>query len=551
MRINDVFKTSYSSWSGQFIRMVEDSCAESKGFKKEIASRVAALALLVIVPLELLFELPAAILIIPLFTDCGGGCGRSARNTIGSIATLFKSIATIFTGKLAGVSYDLYGEGISGALRDLVINPVKRSTLTAEKIRANLQTILTNSDSITQKSKRKAVGKQLASVAKSLARSLGCDESSRPHHHDYMDRTLGFEIIEKVLGHQRGLPTTSFIKAIAHQAHEEALPMVAGLMKNLLPVSTKELVKLILRWQKCDWWKYRNSQGVNRNVLDLLINQFFRQPNLTQADINVVMPIAMVWANSSTVEEALRHVTKEAAFDALKMHQDYCALPPSDRDRPLASNMPFLGSREIPKNNLVVLLPWLLDRCDSSEKEKMVIIFSVAMRAKDLDTIRKMLEGNRVSNDTVMQLFQELNRHRPYEKSARELHGATFDLVLTWLLKQPSLTQKTIHTVKTIHTLFSTLVRAMESEAAQKMLKDYRISNVVVIELLAEMNNRKPFDLEGQRRQQAIVAMLTTRMLDSRNSTSVKIPAALSSMISAMMTDKPTYWYNWSELYNR
>ncbi len=124
---SNILRTSYFSLAAQFVHLIEDYCATldarpritkcdaiKASLLKGLIKRVAAIALIVIASLDLLIELGA--------TLC---CkGRHARNIIATIATIFKSVAGIFTGQLPGVAYELYKEGFEGAFKEMVVEPL-------------------------------------------------------------------------------------------------------------------------------------------------------------------------------------------------------------------------------------------------------------------------------------------------------------------------------------------------------------------------------------------------------------------------------------------
>ncbi len=131
MDISNVLRTSYFSLSAKFIHLIDDCCenldarlkqqpritkcdAIKVTLLKALIKRVAAIALIVIACLDLLIETGLA-----LFCK-----GRQARNIIGTIATICKSVACILTGQLPGVTYDLYKEGFSGALKEMIVEPL-------------------------------------------------------------------------------------------------------------------------------------------------------------------------------------------------------------------------------------------------------------------------------------------------------------------------------------------------------------------------------------------------------------------------------------------
>ncbi len=131
MPIANALTTSYFSFAAKFIHLIDDYCENLDARLKQqpritkcdeikvtllkaLIKRVAAIALIAIACLDLLIELGSA-----LFCK-----GRQARNIIGTIATIFKSVACILTGQLPGVTYDLYQEGVSGALRQMVVEPL-------------------------------------------------------------------------------------------------------------------------------------------------------------------------------------------------------------------------------------------------------------------------------------------------------------------------------------------------------------------------------------------------------------------------------------------
>ncbi len=146
MSLDNICKTSFCSTSGQFILWVEAKCegynAETKPERNNalekasdpvdsitsgIIKRIAALAIIVIAVAELtLFEIHCLIFLplVCLDNQEAVAIKRHAKNITGSFATIFKCLLTIFTGNLPGVNYSLHGEGITPALKTLILEPM-------------------------------------------------------------------------------------------------------------------------------------------------------------------------------------------------------------------------------------------------------------------------------------------------------------------------------------------------------------------------------------------------------------------------------------------
>lgn len=500
MRIAELFKTSYCSWSGTFIRNVEDKCRKSDSpLMKMVMPRVAALALLVILPLELIVELPATILIAPLFVDSGGSTlGRNARNSLGTVATLVKSVATLVTGNLPEVGYKLYHEGVNDimqelvvkpllshkltksqintnlqmiftlfkddkktgiavAMRGLVIEPALTHTLTHEQIRANLIQICTRFKSITDQSECDDVGEQLASIAKKLG-SGRLPGVARVYERDNVLGDFGIEIIERVLVHQQGLPSRALLEVIIEQGLLSwGMPLIQRLMQSSSSsVTSSQLLNFIKDiWEDSKLGDVSTGESMNGiPFLELLVQELLKKPDLKGVDIQAILSIPVIWTMPNTMTLLLPYMEKKAVLNSFQQHSNLFPV--------LAKYGSSYNKYEDAKK---IVLSWMLKEYGASNsKEEVGVIFVKAIGMLDLDVIQEVLTK-------YDHLAGEVLNQRSYLK-----------LLLKKLSKQSRETHAKIHSV---YSDYSDQERLQLQQQLEKIEKIVELVNIKLFKLEA------------------------------------------------------------------
>lgn len=393
------FRTSYASWAGEFIlgaRLYCEGSGNANFLKRHIVPRIAAIALLVILPLQLVYELPATLLIFPLFLD--GAMGRSARNSLGTIATIIKSLASIITGKLPG--YKPNRGGFTEVLQDLVIQPALRLSQReallerrCEIISKNLTMILKNFDFPTTKEECDRVGNQLTSIARRVVPHTEflylSNRGDYFKHDNHSNKSIINRCIEKIvlelLDRQQNLPPASLIKAVIEQDFSPG-PIsyrLQELMKKISP-SQDELLDLIGKtWEGkhypslvlCDTDTGALLPSLSGQIFELLREKLDIK-NLAKDKINRLASMPIAWTNPTAIDHMIQNkdldpkalltmsqIKSEDLPSIIKKHQKRSSW---QRELPLLTSM-HKQEECLKGKGLSYLLPWLLEQKDFSQ----------------------------------------------------------------------------------------------------------------------------------------------------------------------------------------